>query len=119
MLIQIHANEKLIEKYWGGHGQKWVWTLKLAVSQKGISGINCNFWCIDTNWEKLKVTLMILGGGGQKWVWPQDSRMAVSQEGISGINWDFCCIDANWGKLKVTLIIFGWWWSKMSVASGL
>ena len=27
MLMQIHRNYKLIEKYWFGHGQKWVWSL--------------------------------------------------------------------------------------------
>ena len=25
MLIQIHGNQKKIETYWFGHGQKWVW----------------------------------------------------------------------------------------------
>ena len=25
MLIQIHINEKLIERFLAGHGQKWVW----------------------------------------------------------------------------------------------
>ena len=24
MLLQFHVNYKLIKKYWGGHGQKWV-----------------------------------------------------------------------------------------------
>ena len=28
MLIQINGNQKLIEKYWGGLGQKWVWSLR-------------------------------------------------------------------------------------------
>ena len=27
MLIQVHGKWKLIEKYWGGHGQKWAWPL--------------------------------------------------------------------------------------------
>ena len=25
MLVQILANSKVIENFWGGHGQKWVW----------------------------------------------------------------------------------------------
>ena len=36
MLIQIHINQKLIKKFWGGHGQRWVW---LAWSQD--SKIDC------------------------------------------------------------------------------
>ena len=27
MLKQIHEKQKLIEKYWGGHGQKQVWPI--------------------------------------------------------------------------------------------
>ena len=27
MLIQVHGKQKLIEKYWGGRCQKWVWPL--------------------------------------------------------------------------------------------
>ena len=44
MLIQNHEKQKLIEKYWVGHGQKMgVATLKLAVYQTKM-----NFWCADT-----------------------------------------------------------------------
>ena len=45
MLIEIQKNLRLIEKYWGGMvqngcGQSGLRTLKLAVSQEGINGIN-------------------------------------------------------------------------------
>ena len=45
MLIEIQKNLKLIEKYWGvmvqnGCDQSGLRTLKLAVSQEGINGIN-------------------------------------------------------------------------------
>ena len=45
-LIQIHENQKLIERYWGRHGQKWVWLLWSQdtnisyISQEGINGLN-------------------------------------------------------------------------------
>ena len=35
MLIQIHGQQKLIEKYWGGRSQKWVWTLCFQDSKIG------------------------------------------------------------------------------------
>ena len=50
----------MIEKYWGADGQKWVWPLKLAVSQKGMNGINW-FLDVDKNSGMPKVTLMIFG----------------------------------------------------------
>ena len=40
------------EKYWGGVGQKLVWTLW---SQEGINGINWFFHAIQINRYKLKV----------------------------------------------------------------
>ena len=54
MLIQIHR-KKLFEKNWGecGPGHR---TLKLAVCQERINGIN---W--DTNSKKLKVTVIVIG----------------------------------------------------------
>ena len=27
MIVQIHGNQNLLEHFWGGHGQKWVWPL--------------------------------------------------------------------------------------------
>ena len=50
MLIHIYKNQKLIEKFLVGHGQKWVWpsglcTLKLTVSQERTDGTKCVFAC--------------------------------------------------------------------------
>ena len=55
-------------------GQNWVGhsgfsTLKLAVSQEAINGINW-FWCVDTKSGKPKVSLIIFG-----WSW---SKMGVA-----------------------------------------
>ena len=44
MLLQFHANQKMIENFWGEHGQKNVcvqsgdWTLKLTLSEKWTDG---------------------------------------------------------------------------------
>ena len=52
MLIQIHANQTLIEKYWGESGQKWVWPLSSQDSKIG---------CISrrNEWNKLIVSVLI------------------------------------------------------------
>ena len=45
-------------------GHSGLRTLKLAVSQKGINGMNWYFWCVYENSGKPKVTLIIFG-----WFW--------------------------------------------------
>ena len=77
MLLQIHTNQKLIETFSGGHGQKWVFqfsdrTLDLTASQGWTDGIN-RFLHAATNPGKLNVDSMILGGRGQKWPCPFSS----------------------------------------------
>ena len=64
MLIQIHENQKLIEKYWGGCGQKSCSysshrTVKQALSKEGSNGLII-FLHVDIDSGKLKVTLIIL-----------------------------------------------------------
>ena len=69
MLMQICENQKLIKKDIGvgmvktGCGHSGLATLKLAVSEEAIFGINW-FLYIDTRSGKLKVSLIIFG-----WKW--------------------------------------------------
>ena len=55
MLIQIHWYQKLIKKYWGRRGHKWVCcsghrSLNFAVSLKEINGVNWFLVC----WYKFR-----------------------------------------------------------------
>ena len=73
----------MIEKYWGGHGQKGVWLLglgtNLAVSQGGVNWIN---------WFLAKKGCGLSGHGTLK--------SAVSQEWIDDMCWFFAC----WYKFR-------------------
>ena len=52
MLIQIHGNLKLMEKYWGGHGKKWVWPFCSQVFKVGCMSRR-------NEWDKLIFGVLI------------------------------------------------------------
>ena len=52
MLIQIRRNKKLIKKYWGGSGQKWMWTLCSQDSKIGSMSRR-------NEWNKLIFSVLI------------------------------------------------------------
>ena len=65
-----------------GYGHSGHWTLKLAVSQEGINGINCFFLRANTNSEKLKVIVLIFGRpkNGLELLGHWTLKLVVSQE---------------------------------------
>ena len=119
MLIHIHGNQKLTEKFWGGCAQKWVWLL---------CSLDSNFGCISkrNQWSKLfffgvlmRIQLKAKSYFNEFWMvvfkrgcglvgLVGSLKSAVSQEWINERSWFFLNKDANLGKLKVTLIIIGW-----------
>ena len=75
ILIQIHINWKLMKKYLGGHGQKWVWPVWSGDSKTDctsrMNGWNeVIFWLLMQIQESLKLFHWFLSECGQKWAWP-------------------------------------------------
>ena len=73
MFIQIQGNEKLIEKYWGGRDQNWVWSLwsqdfKIGCMSRGKQWNKLIFDVFILIQENQKLLWQFLGGCGQKWV---------------------------------------------------
>ena len=110
----------MTEKYWlgivkNGCGLSGPRALKLAVSHKGMSGVNW-FWVCWYKFRKAKsyfnnfCVVKIKNGYGFLGVGTLKS--AVFQEYWA----DVLHADIHLGKLKVTLIIVGWAWSKMGKA---
>ena len=107
MLIQIHENQKLIEKYWGGCGQKSCCyfshrTVKQALYKEGGNGLNHFFTC----WYRFRKAKSYLHNFGlvvaKKWEWPlghETIESAVSQEQINEMNWLFAWL-YKFGKAK-------------------
>ena len=68
-----------------------VWSLdpKIGCISRRIE--QTGFWCVDTNWGKLKVTLIILGGdmakNGRNLLGHGTLKSAISQECIDEMSW--------------------------------
>ena len=88
MLIQIHEDQKLIEKCLGGQGQKWLWPLRLWDSKTGcisrMNRLNKVMFCILESC----VTSMIF-----QLVWSKMNvaNSAVSEKWIYELNWFLEC----------------------------
>ena len=74
-LWYVCANQKLIENFWDGYGQKWVWTVWSQESKTDcilkMNGWNKLIFCMGVQiQESLKIHCWFLDAHSQKQPWP-------------------------------------------------
>ena len=103
-LSQEWTDGFVIENFWVGRGQKWLWPVWWRENEKWTNRIT-DFAC----WYRFR---FFLGWHGQNWVGQSchgTLELALSQKWTNGINWFFAC----WCTFRKAKSGFSYFWMGM------